>query len=401
MVTSAYSFQPHLISLRRRNVGPIVRITPDELHFNDPEFYEVVYSSGQNIDKPLWAKYQFGSPGTLFSAVDSATHRIRRASLNPFFSKQKVLQQEDTIRRQVDKTCARLNEEFCGTSNVVRADYMFASTSCDIVADYAFGQSYNMLDAPKFMSPFIYSIDSFKKSGLYNVAFPFLPRLIGWLPESWLAFMMPQVLPSLQFKKVNKFFPGSAFIPLISYEAISEQIVEILQQRAEGDVKSQGTIFTEITNAKLPPEEMKLWRLTDEADGIVAAALETTKRSLSVMIFYVLSNQSILKNLRQELGSVMPDSTTLPTISELEKLPYLTAVIQEGMLPLVKKMMTALTLLGLRLGYGTVGRSPRMHKTRVLQYGQYAIPPGTPPVSASTYTMHHNEDVFPDSHTWF
>jgi hypothetical protein len=187
-----------------RHLGPIVRITPDELHFNDPEFYETVYSTGQNIEKPLWAKYQFGSPGTLFSAVASDTHRIRRASLNPFFSKQKVLQQEGTIRRQVDKTCARIDEEFLGTRNVLRADYMFASASCDIVADYAFGRSYNMLDARKFMSSFIYSIDSFKKAGLYNVQFPWLPKIINQLPETWLAFMMPQVLPSLQFKQVNE-----------------------------------------------------------------------------------------------------------------------------------------------------------------------------------------------------
>jgi hypothetical protein len=174
------------------------------LHFNDPEFYETVYSNGQNIDKPLWAKYQFGSPGTLFSAIDSETHRLRRSSLNPFFSKQKVLQQEETIRTQVEKLCVRLNEEFCGTSNILRADYMVASASCDIVADYAFGRSYNMLDAPKFMSPFIYSIDSFKKAGLINVEFPWLPKLVNLLPLSWLAYMMPNVVPSLQFKEVSK-----------------------------------------------------------------------------------------------------------------------------------------------------------------------------------------------------
>jgi cytochrome P450 len=56
-------------------------------------------------------------------------------------------------------------------------------------------------------------------------------------------------------------------------------------------------------------------------------------------------------------------------------------------------------MLGLRLGYGTVGRSPRLHKTKELHYGEYVIPRSTP-VSASTYAMHHNEKVFPDSHTF-
>jgi cytochrome P450 len=81
----------------------------------------------------------------------------------------------------------------------------------------------------------------------------------------------------------------------------------------------------------MPSEEMQLARLTDEAGGIVAAALETTKRSVCVMLFYVLSDPSILNNLRRELSPIMPDSTKLPNVSELEKLPYLMAVIQEGM----------------------------------------------------------------------
>jgi len=41
-----------------RNLGPIIHITPDKLDFNNPEFYEVIYSTSQDIDKPLWAKYQ-------------------------------------------------------------------------------------------------------------------------------------------------------------------------------------------------------------------------------------------------------------------------------------------------------------------------------------------------------
>ena len=36
-----------------RNLGPIIHITPDKLDFNNPEFYEVIYSTSQDIDKPL------------------------------------------------------------------------------------------------------------------------------------------------------------------------------------------------------------------------------------------------------------------------------------------------------------------------------------------------------------
>ena len=106
------------------------------------------------------------------------------------------------------------------------------------MADYVFGRSYNILeDAPsscRLLSiPFITS----RKAVLYIVVFPWSPKLISQLPESWLPCVISQVLPSLQFKKVNTLFGTSACITLTSYKAISEQTVEILQRRAKGDVE--------------------------------------------------------------------------------------------------------------------------------------------------------------------
>ena len=50
----------------------------------------------------------------------------------------------------------------------------------------------------------------------------------------------------------------------------------------------------------------------------------------------------------------------------------------------------------LRLSYGAVSRSPRVSVSEPLYYKSWTIPPGVP-ISIQTYTMHHNEDVFPDS----
>ena len=157
-----------------------------------------------------------------------------------------------------------------------------------------------------------------------------------------------------------------------------DQIEEIQRDRAQGNVsRNKGTIFTEMMEAPLVPSEMETTRIADEAAGIVGAALETTKWALSVITYYVLSDREILNRLKKELNDAQAHSLSIP---ELEKLPYLMAVIQEG----------------LRVSYGTIGRSPRIHRTRALQYGDYAIPPGTP-VSTSTYIVHNNETVFPES----
>jgi cytochrome P450 len=160
-----------------------------------------------------------------------------------------------------------------------------------------------------------------------------------------------------------------------------DQIEEIqINHKAGKEGDSKDTMFTTIMDSNLPPSEKATERLADEAAGVVGAALETTKWAVSVIMVYVLSDPTILKNLQQELHDANAGQMS---ITELEKLPYLMAVIEEG----------------LRTSYGAVSRSPRIHRTRSLHYASYTIPAGTP-VSASTYVMHHNESVFPNSCTF-
>ncbi|GAM37558.1 benzoate 4-monooxygenase cytochrome P450 [Talaromyces pinophilus] len=66
-------------------------------------------------------------------------------------------------------------------------------------------------------------------------------------------------------------------------------------------------------------------------------------------------------------------------LAQLEKLPYLTGVIQEGF----------------RLSFGPVSRMPRIATQDALVYNGWTIPPGTA-VSMSTMFMHLDETIYPN-----
>src|ERR1700753_679412 len=91
--------------------GPIVRINPHEIHIQDPEAYETIYSQGQSIDKPQYFEQQFGSPGAMFGTVKHDLHKQRRSVLLPFFSKRKVTEQVPQIFQHIDKIRWRLQDE--------------------------------------------------------------------------------------------------------------------------------------------------------------------------------------------------------------------------------------------------------------------------------------------------
>jgi cytochrome P450 len=94
---------------------------------------------------------------------------------------------------------------------------------------------------------------------------------------------------------------------------------------------------------------------------------------------HIANKPHVFQKLRAELLQAIPDPMTPLDFLKLEKLPYLTACIREG----------------IRLAYGITSRMPRLaHKS--LQYKEWTIPARTP-VSMTIVDVNHDEEVFPDS----
>jgi len=105
-----------------------------------------------------------------------------------------------------------------------------------------------------------------------------------------------------------------------------------------------------------------------------------------VITYHLLANPSILRKLKTELLAAMPDPYVSTELAALEQLPYLTAVIREG----------------LRLAYGGSSRLVRIPlEPLILKAGdrEWVIPAGTPCGMTSTL-MHHDEEIYPDSHSF-
>ena len=85
-----------------------------------------------------------------------------------------------------------------------------------------------------------------------------------------------------------------------------------------------------LNNSNLPDAEKSTARLRDEAIVLIGAGTDTTANTLAALTYHLLANPLILKKLKTELAEAIPDVETLPESTRIETLPYLTAVIQEG-----------------------------------------------------------------------
>lgn len=155
------------------------------------------------------------------------------------------------------------------------------------------------------------------------------------------------------------------------------------------------SVYDSVLDSKvLPPEEKGLRRLQEEGALLVLAGTDSPAKSLSVIFYHLLANPEIMKKLRTELDTV---ATPNPTWTELERLPYLSAVIEEG-----NRLSFGVTARMARISQVADVYVPSQYANPKLQVSssseqrnKWAIPAGTP-VSISTLSAHTNTSVFPD-----
>ena len=343
--------------------GPIIRITPTELHIDDPDYYEVLYERAGRRDRYSYFAARFGGATDTFSTIPHELHRNRRKPLNPMFSAQRISQFQPVIRSMVGKLCSKF-DELKKSGEVFLLDRAMMALSTDIITQYAFAKSYGQLDVPLFAETMHDALVACYVVGHFALHFPIVFPILDSFPD-WFTLMVQPVLRPVV---------GIKYDLANEVKAIREGMNEGHKQAAHP------TIFHELLNGDQPESEKTDARLGDEAQLIVAAGLVTTSRALSVGSFHLIANPDIVRKLREELQAA-GIGTTQESFDwhKLEALPYLNGCVHES----------------IRLAHGITTRSPRLAPDEELQYGEWVIAKNTP-VSMTTVDILMNERIYPN-----
>lgn len=188
-------------------LGPIVRITPWEVHIADPDFYEVVFNSKTRYDKIEKLRYRFGLHLSSFDTIDHDHHHRRRSAIFPFFARQKVVSFSPKIQEMADHLARRLATEFGNRAKVVNMNEAYAAFVSDAINYYTFAISYNFLDYPDFLTPFTTSIRKLAMSLHVAGHFPWFLTIMQKLPNSLVQVLNPLMVPVFQFHDVSTYLP--------------------------------------------------------------------------------------------------------------------------------------------------------------------------------------------------
>lgn len=169
-----------------------MRINPDEIHLSDPENYDKIYSHSSKFYKAPYFYAALGSFSATFATVSNEEHRVRRAALNPFFSRKMVLELEDVVQSKVAKLEQRIYKAFSDGKSV-DLHYGFRAISIDVITDYAFDNCYNFLEHDDFGVPFFTVMQSLGAAFWFFQQFPFVRPLALGIPL-WLNKLMSKPL---------------------------------------------------------------------------------------------------------------------------------------------------------------------------------------------------------------
>ncbi|KAL8949222.1 MAG: hypothetical protein Q9222_004654 [Ikaeria aurantiellina] len=343
--------------------GSIVRISPWEVHVQDPDFLHFILSNEASLDRDTWYYGFAGCPSSSLATGSVKLHKTRRDAINRLFSRASVLRSVNIIEDRVGDFLGRLDEHrIAGTE--VKLSQAFRCLGFDIVSDYALPNSQNTLRDEEFAPWLSLTLRTLRYVSLWNRHLGFLVPLLLWIPHWVRAFLVQK-----KILLVAKF-----------QEDVKSQATEVFTSGGSSWApRSYPSLLHTIVNSQLPPSERSIERVTQEAVTIVGAGLEATTNVLSVIVFEVLKDPHGTARLKKELATVNEDPSALLKYKQIAELPYLSAVIREG----------------LRLAKEN-GRLPRINPTSSTTYRQYQLPAGTV-MSASVKDMHRSEAIFKDA----
>jgi cytochrome P450 len=295
--------------------GPVVRILPNEIHLADPQNFEKIYYVGSKYTKGKDFYLAFTIPNSTFSTITNDVHRVKRSRLNPMFSRKMVLELEEIVQDKAHKLVS-ITDKCIESGEAVDLHHMFRCVSVDVITEYSFDKSYDLLDVPDFGAHFFKMVRGIGPAFWAFQQFPGLVKYIRAIPPH-----------------ITKHFGGVMNQVIGLQQEGVVQLNEVKARMKAGTFTTdRPTIFSEL----LDPEKQggypvpEVDQLKDEVYSVLAAAADTTGNAMTVACYKVLKNPEIYAALRKELLETFPNPNAKLEFTKLEKLPYLTGVVKEG-----------------------------------------------------------------------
>ncbi|EED13552.1 cytochrome P450, putative [Talaromyces stipitatus ATCC 10500] len=285
------------------NLGPLIRISPNEISYYSLSTYEIVHGAGSKFrkDPKAYGAFVQGHHPALFSIIDSNEHSKRRRLMGQLYSRSKISNLEGLMTQHVSRwiKCLGTKHSKIDLGPACRA------LEADIVSEFSFGMAIGAINA----------WNDGKELAMKAVN----DEMATWMP---LLVHMPVLFDILSsLRSILKWTTGYQ-VPHNRHILDFRNWAEKAWSRAllEENPFHPNLIHT-LTKSGLPPKTA-----LSEAKENLGPGTDTTSATLAHIIWALAHNIEFQEQLHQDLKTI-EFSTSM---SSLEAVPKLRACVKEG-----------------------------------------------------------------------
>lgn len=165
--------------------GPIVRISPFELHIRDPPYHQELYRFGAKWERYGWAVSAHDIPTSALFTVDHDLHKQRRASLNSYFSKNSIAKRMGLIRTSISAFCSVIDDA-AASDRVLDIGAGVSAWQRDVALDFLIDEHPNDLGKPDLAKAMTTFIEGATKMWRITKHLPWYGPMMKAIPKDFL-----------------------------------------------------------------------------------------------------------------------------------------------------------------------------------------------------------------------
>ncbi|KAJ8116012.1 hypothetical protein OPT61_g2463 [Boeremia exigua] len=311
MRESLLGTQPTTLRDVHTEYGKLARVGPNELVTSDPEVWRNIMSVRSAYSRGRWYDaWKIEGKHNLFSMRDEAAHTRLRNKMTAGYSGKENESMEYTIETQVANFVDLIKSKYVSSASSYRPVDLAQKIqylTLDVISDLAFGKPLGFLQVDG---------DPYDYLEATEASMPVF-ALLGNIP--WLADL-------LNSPPLRRFLPSErdkgGFGAIIGFSK------RVVAERFEKGAVPQPDMLGSFIRHGLSQNEV-----SGEALLQIIAGTDTTATGLKVIMLHIMTNPTVHAKLQEEIDvGISCGSVSSPVKdTEARRLPYLQAVIKEGL----------------------------------------------------------------------
>ncbi|KZV73896.1 cytochrome P450 [Peniophora sp. CONT] len=353
--------------------GPIVRIAPNRVAYLDVASNKRIYNSSKFPKGVFYRGFLANDNDQAMTLLEHGPHAIRKRAYAPHYTPSNLSLFQPETHDFVLDTVEIL--EKIGVNESIDVLHLFRDMMVDIICAASFSHKIGALQnraQGKGVNYLVQAIDDWLERAVLRGLFPALVwNALYYIPnDRWKALVdSDKILATFVGERVRE-----------RHEQMKDEMLDEVEKKP----MVQRLLEFRLPSGELLPEKDAI----SEHIGHFVAGVDTTSTLISYTCWELSRQPDISRKLHAELDDVMYDSKVIPDIAVLENLPYLNAVIKEG----------------LRLYCPAPAMLDRVVPATDATSGPFelfgcVIPPGTT-IATQAWSVHRNTAVFTSPETY-